>query len=198
LNRAIVFRRHSRPARCFSEHHPVGAFRVRRLSYVAAEFREIARQGRSATNMLFASDVSSHGKNLKKSFDKPLTGSNKAAKRNMIAWRLCRGGPGHGEIVRCGDRSAFTRSRNKTRLLSLMSALRVNSGTRRRDVIVAPSNLTDQPYPPRVGALWHQAGSPASRHDPDPPRHPSFPPWLIQSLPRERWRIDSRIMGRFS
>jgi hypothetical protein len=69
----------------FSDHRPVGAFRVRRLSHVAAEFREIARQGRSATNMLFVSAASSRGKSLKKSFDKPLTGSNKAAKRSMIA-----------------------------------------------------------------------------------------------------------------
>jgi hypothetical protein len=44
--------------------------------------------------------------------------TNKAAKRNIIARRLCHGGPGPGEIVRCGSDSASGWRRNESRLLS--------------------------------------------------------------------------------
>jgi hypothetical protein len=52
---------------------------------------------------------------------------NKAAKRNMIAWGFATLVP--DENARRNHCRAFALRRNETRLLSLMSALRVNSGT---------------------------------------------------------------------
>jgi hypothetical protein len=54
---------------------------------------------------------------------------NRAAGRNIVDRRLRRGGSGHEEIIRCADAIVSRGECNETRSLSLMSRLRVNSGT---------------------------------------------------------------------
>ena len=61
--------------------------------------------------------------------DKAGLAQNKAAKRNMIACGLCLGYVRTWGNDRCGSDSARGSRRNETRPLSLIRALRVNSGT---------------------------------------------------------------------
>jgi hypothetical protein len=78
-----------------------------------------------------------------------LTTENEAAKRSMIARRLCVS-LGRGGNVLAQNHMVFAGSRNETRVLRLMPTLRVNSGTGhcigffRNDARPLADNLTNQ------------------------------------------------------